>query len=76
MKTMLDRAMAHVEKNPERVYTLTELRKAAGITIRSQYRLSQQMLSSGMMDRCVGGYELPTHLKSAARERHEMTAGK
>jgi DNA-binding IclR family transcriptional regulator len=62
MKNMLDRAMHHMEQDVSRAYTLTELRRAAGIAIRSQYRLSQQLLNSGMVVRDGGNYRVASHL--------------
>lgn len=62
MKNMLDRTMHFMEQNPHRTYTLTELRKAAGIAIRSQYRLSQQLLDSGMVVREDSKFRIADHL--------------
>jgi hypothetical protein len=68
MKNMFHRAVEHMEKDRARVYTLTELRKAAGITMRSQYRLSQRLLASGMVERAMGdgfsGYKFHDYLVS------------
>jgi DNA-binding IclR family transcriptional regulator len=64
MKNMFHRAVEHMEKEPARVHTLTELRKAAGITMRSQYRLSQQLLASGMVERAAGGYRFNDYLQA------------
>jgi len=50
MTTMMQRAIAHMERDPSRSYTLNELRKAAGVALRSQYRLSQQLPCSGPPD--------------------------
>jgi Mn-dependent DtxR family transcriptional regulator len=49
--TMLQRTIEYMERNPARAYTLTELRKAAGIALRSQYKLSEQLLASGLVER-------------------------
>jgi hypothetical protein len=51
MMNMFERAIRHMERDPGRVYSLTELRKATGIALRSQYKLSQQLLASGMVER-------------------------
>lgn len=72
MKTMLDRAMHYMERNPNRTYTLTELRCAAGVAMRSQYRLSDQLLESGMVVRDGGGYRIASHLVSDAAERERL----
>ena len=64
--TMLDRAMHHMEKDTSRSYTLTELRRATGIAMRSQYRLSQQLLDSGMVVRDGGNYRVADHLVQKA----------
>jgi hypothetical protein len=70
---MLDRAMRYIEQWPGKsVYSLTELRTAAGVSLRSQYRLSQQLLASGMVERNGGGYMLAPHLKAAAVERQPV----
>jgi|KBSMisStandDraft_5_1062788.scaffolds.fasta_scaffold811234_1 DNA-binding IclR family transcriptional regulator len=64
MRNMLDRAMHYMERDPSRAYTLTELRRATGIAIRSQYRLSTQLLDSGMVERDGGSYRIAEHLLS------------
>ena len=70
--TMLDRAMHYVEQCPTKgVFSLTELRMAAGISLRSQYRLSEQLLASGMMEREGGGYILAPHLLVLREERRQ-----
>jgi len=69
MTRMFDRAVAHMEKAPSRVYTLNELRKAADVAIRSQYRLSQQLLASGMIERAPGGYKFHDYLIATAAAR-------
>ena len=78
MNSMMNRAIAHMESDPARVYTLNELRKAAGIALRSQYRLSQQLLDSGMVERAsqpidgkyaIHGYRFHQYLVDAANER-------
>ena len=51
MMNMFERAIRHMERDPTRVYSLTELRVATGIALRSQYKLSQQLLASGMVER-------------------------
>ena len=51
MKNMVHRAIEHMEQDRTRAYTLTELRKAARIAIRSQYRLSAGLLASEMVVR-------------------------
>jgi hypothetical protein len=44
MGMMLERAIAAMAANPEhKLWTLTELRLAAGIAIRSQYKLGNQL---------------------------------
>ena len=65
MKTMMDRALLHMERDVFRAYTLNELRLAAGVAIRSQYRLSQQLLASGMVVRDGGKYRIAEHLVRA-----------
>jgi len=67
--TMLDRAIKHMELEPERFYTLSELRRAAGIAIRSQYKLSEQLLDSGMVNRYEGQYKFAPHLLSKAAQQ-------
>ena len=62
MRNMMDRAMHYMEQDVSRSYTLTELRRAVGIAIRSQYRLSQQLLDSGMVVRDGGSYRIADHL--------------
>ena len=73
MKNMMHRALEHMERDPNRSYTLTELRKAAGVAIRSQYRLSEMMLASGMVERHYAagysGYRFKQYLVDAQRER-------
>lgn len=59
---MLDRAMHHMERDARRAYTLTELRQATGIAIRSQYRLSQQLLDSCMVVRDGSKYRIAEYL--------------
>jgi len=72
MTTMMQRAIAHMERDPSRSYTLNELRKAAGVALRSQYRLSQQLLASGMVERAYAagfsGYRFHQYLVDAANE--------
>lgn len=75
MKNMMHRAVEHMEREPSRAYTLTELRKAAGIALRSQYKLSQQLLASGMVERCVGGYRFHPYLLSMTEESIERLSG-
>ena len=72
MRNMMDRALHYMERDPSRSYTLTELRKAAGVAIRSQYRLSEQLLASGVVVRHYAagysGYRIAQYLLDA-RER-------
>jgi DNA-binding IclR family transcriptional regulator len=62
MRNMMDRAMHYMERDARRSYTLTELRRAADIAIRSQYRLAQQLLDSGMVVRDGGNYRIADYL--------------
>jgi hypothetical protein len=62
MRNMLDRAMHYMEQDMRRAYTLTELRIATGIAIRSQYRLSEQLLDSGMVVLAGGRYRIADYL--------------
>ena len=72
---MMDRAILYVERDINRVYTLTELRVAAGGSIRSQYRLSQQLLASGMVERVHGGYQIVPWLRLLQQERGDDPYG-
>jgi hypothetical protein len=66
---MMDRAILYMERvDVNRVYTLTEMRIAAGVSVRSQYRLAQQLLASGMVERVTGGYQVVPWLRLLQQE--------
>jgi DNA-binding IclR family transcriptional regulator len=62
MNNMMHRAISFMETDPHRAFTLTELRRAAGIAIKSQYRLSTMLLDSGMVIRDGGAYRFQPYL--------------
>ena len=53
--TMLEKTIAHMAANREQpIWTLDELRRAAGIALRSQYRLSEQLGADPRVERKGG----------------------
>lgn len=73
MRNMMDRAMHYMERDaqPGRVFTLTELRVAVDIRIRSQHRLATMLLDSGMVERHQGGLRIRPYLIAATFQNRD-----